>query len=75
MRRWLPLAALVAVAAVFYATGLHRHLSLATLKEQRETLQALVAERPVVTAAAYLAAYASAVALSVGSGGMAPSRR
>ena len=65
MRRWLPLAALVAALALVYATGLHRYLSLATLKEQREQLQTLVAAQPVVTAVAYVLVYAAAVALSL----------
>lgn len=65
MRRWLPLAALVATLALVYATGAHGYLSLATLKEQREQLQSLVAARPVVTAVVYVLVYAAAVALSL----------
>ena len=37
-RRWLPLVALLTVAAGVYVSGLHHHLSMATLHEERVAL-------------------------------------
>lgn len=65
MKRWLPVGLLVLAALVVYATGLHRHLSLATLRDQRQALQDFVAGYPVLAPAAYVVAYAAAVALSL----------
>lgn len=64
-RRWLPLALLVAALLGVYASGLHRHLSLATLQTQRDALQAFVAAHPLAAPLAYVLAYAAAVALSL----------
>lgn len=64
-RRWLPLALLVAALLGVYASGLHRHLSLATLQTQRDALQAFVAVHPLAAPLAYVLAYAAAVALSL----------
>lgn len=65
MKRWLPLGLLVLAALGVYATGLHRYLSLATLRDQRGALQDFVAGYPVLAPAAYVVAYAVAVALSL----------
>lgn len=65
MKRWLPLGLLVLAIMVAYATGLHRHLSLATLRDQRQTLQDFVATYPVLAPGTYVLAYAAAVALSL----------
>jgi uncharacterized membrane protein YdjX (TVP38/TMEM64 family) len=64
-RRWLPLALLLAALLAVYASGLHRHLSLATLQTQRDTLQAFVAAHPLTAPLAYVLVYAAAVALSL----------
>lgn len=64
-RRWLPLALLVAALLGVYASGLHRHLSLATLQTQRDALQAFVAAHPLAAPLTYVLAYAAAVALSL----------
>jgi uncharacterized membrane protein YdjX (TVP38/TMEM64 family) len=67
-RRWLPLALLLAALAAVYATGLHRHLSLGTLKSHRDALQGFVAAHPLTAPLAYTLVYAAAVALSVPGG-------
>lgn len=64
-RRWLPLALLLLALAAVYATGLHRQLSLATLRHHRGALQALVAAHPFAAPLAYAAVYAAATALSL----------
>lgn len=64
-RRWLPLLLLGLAAALVYASGLDRYLSLATLKSQRALLQGFVAGHPLAAPLAYVLAYAAAVALSV----------
>jgi uncharacterized membrane protein YdjX (TVP38/TMEM64 family) len=65
VRRWLPLALLLLALAAAYASGVHRHLSLATLRDHREALQAFVAARPLGAPLAYVVAYAVATALSL----------
>lgn len=64
-RRWLPLAALMALGVGVYATGLHRELSLAGLQHRRETLQCLVAAHPILAPLAFVAVYALATLLSL----------
>ena len=65
-RRWLPLAVAGGGWAVaVYASGLHRELSLAGLQHRREALQALVAAHPLLAPLAFVAVYASAIALSL----------
>lgn len=69
LRRTWPLLLILALLAAVFATGLHRHLTWAGLAAQEATLRALVAKAPLLAAAAYLAAYAVAVALSLPLGG------
>lgn len=64
-RRWLPLALLGLAAVAVYASGLHRQLSLETLRTQRDALEAFVAARPLAAPLAYVLVYAAAVALSL----------
>jgi uncharacterized membrane protein YdjX (TVP38/TMEM64 family) len=64
-RRLLPLAVLLAAIALVFATGLHRYLSFDALRENRQALQAFVADNYLAAALLYLAVYAAAVALSV----------
>jgi uncharacterized membrane protein YdjX (TVP38/TMEM64 family) len=64
-RRWLPLILLMAALLGVYVSGLHRHLSLATLQNQRDALQTFVAAHPLAAPFAYVLAYAAAVALSL----------
>jgi uncharacterized membrane protein YdjX (TVP38/TMEM64 family) len=65
VRRWLPLLAVLAALALVYATGLHRQLSLETLRDQREALQGLVAGHPAAAPLAYVLLYVAATALSL----------
>ncbi len=64
-RRWLPLLALVAVAAGVYLSGLHHHLSMATLHEERVALEQFVADHPVIAPVLFVAIYTAATALSL----------
>jgi uncharacterized membrane protein YdjX (TVP38/TMEM64 family) len=64
-RRWLPLLLLLLALALVYGSGLHRQLSLETLKTQREALQGFVAARPLAAPLVFVLAYAGVVALSL----------
>jgi uncharacterized membrane protein YdjX (TVP38/TMEM64 family) len=64
-RRWGPLALLVAVAGLVYATGAYDYLSLAAVAEHRDSLQSLVAEHRLAAIASYAMVYTGAVALSI----------
>ncbi len=70
LRRTWPALLIPAVLAAGFATGLHRHLNWAALATHEAALHLLVARAPVLAAAAYLAAYATAVALAVPLGGL-----
>ena len=70
LRRLWPLLLILALLAAVFATGLHRHLTWAALAAHEVALRRLVAEAPTLAAAAYVAVYAGAVALSVPLGGM-----
>jgi uncharacterized membrane protein YdjX (TVP38/TMEM64 family) len=61
----LPLLVLAAGIGLVLATGLHRHLSLATLAENRQVLAELVKANPLIAPGGFVLAYAAAVALSV----------
>ncbi len=67
-RRLWPLALMAAVLALAYSFGLHRVLSFEALAAHRAALLALVAERPLLAAAGYLAAYVAVVAFSLPGG-------
>lgn len=64
LRRWLPLAVLVALMAGGFALGLHESLTLSNLIMRRQDLGALVGDHLVAAIAAYGLIYALAVALS-----------
>lgn len=64
-RRWLPLVALVAVAGGVYVSGLHHHLSMATLHGERVALERFVVDHPVIAPVIFVAIYAAATALSL----------
>ncbi len=68
IRRLMPLAALVIVATGIYASGLHRYLSFDALSEHRETLLALVEDRPILAPLGFVALYAVTTALSLPGG-------
>ena len=65
LRRLWPLLLILALLAAGYATGLHRQASWAALAQHEAALRRAVAAAPVLAAAAYVAAYAVAVTLSI----------
>jgi uncharacterized membrane protein YdjX (TVP38/TMEM64 family) len=62
--RLAPLALVALGLAIGYAFGLHDYFSLASLQTYRSSLDGFVAQNPFATAAAYVAIYVAAVALS-----------
>ncbi len=64
-RKLLPVLILIAGLVLAWASGVVDYLSFETLRENRETLQAFVAENPVLSVIAFMASYAIAVALSL----------
>lgn len=65
LRRWLPVAVLTILIAAVYLAGLHRHISLAALAENREALRGFVATHLLLALAAYALLYVAIVALSL----------
>lgn len=65
LRQWLPVAVLAALIATAYALGLHRHLSLSTLAENRDLLRSFVAGNLFLAVLTYMGIYVALVALSV----------
>lgn len=65
LRRWLPLAILVALIAIAYFLGLHRYLTLNSLVENQAALEDLVRDHLLLAVAIYMAIYIAAVALSL----------
>lgn len=63
-RRFLPLAFIAAGLAAGYAAGLQDYLSLTVLAEQRDTLQAFVAEHRIASILGYFVIYTLAVAFA-----------
>jgi uncharacterized membrane protein YdjX (TVP38/TMEM64 family) len=68
VKRLAPLGILAAGFIAFFALGLDRYLSFSALRENRHLLLAWVDAWGVAAAAAYIAVYAAAVALSVPGG-------
>lgn len=64
IRRFAPIALIVAALALAYALGLHRYVSLSALADYRDDLKNLVAEWPVLAPVGYALFYAVAVAIS-----------
>src|SRR5579872_266176 len=64
LKRFAPLLLMVAVLAAGLASGAQHQLSWATLAAHQAALGTWVATRPFATAAAYLALYTLAVAVS-----------
>lgn len=62
-RRLWPLALIIGALAIAWASGVHRYLSLDTLREQQDALRAFVAENTVLAFALYIAVYAAATIL------------
>lgn len=65
LRRFGPLAMLVVAIAAFFALGLDDWLSFRALRDNRDALQAFVAERYILAVVAFISIYAAATALSV----------
>lgn len=59
VRLW-PLYVIAAGLALAFSQGWHEYLSIETLREQRETLRAFVADNPVLAVSIFLAVYAAA---------------
>jgi uncharacterized membrane protein YdjX (TVP38/TMEM64 family) len=60
-----PVIAIVLVAAIVFATGAHRHLSLETLVRNRTALDAFVHAHYAAALATFAAVYIAAVSLSI----------
>lgn len=65
MRRFLPLAAVVAAIGLAWGLGLGDYLTLDQLRAHHRTLTGLVATHPLAAPLAYLALYTAAVAVSL----------
>ena len=65
LRRYGLLVLIAALLVAAYAAGLHRYLSFDTLAAQRDALRGFVAERPILTLAAFLALYVAAAAAAI----------
>lgn len=63
--RFLPLVFVAGLAALLFATGLHRYLSLDALKENYGALSGFVGERYLLAVLAFVAAYIVATAASL----------
>lgn len=64
LRRFLPVAIIVAGLGAGYAFGLHRYFSLDFLAESRGFLRDFVSDQPVLSSVGFVALYALAVAFS-----------
>lgn len=64
-KRWLPLIFLGGLIAAVFAFDLDRYLSLEALRDNRDTLRALVDDHTLATAAGFVLAYAAVIALSL----------
>jgi uncharacterized membrane protein YdjX (TVP38/TMEM64 family) len=65
LKRWMPVAALIAVMALVYGMGWHEYLSFKTIGLNYESLKAAVDGNLLLAALAYTAAYVAVVALSL----------
>jgi len=62
IRRWLPLAAIVALIVAAFASGAHEYVTLPALREHREWPEAPVAASPGLASATVNVPYAAAPA-------------
>jgi uncharacterized membrane protein YdjX (TVP38/TMEM64 family) len=69
-RRWLPLAVIVCLMILVYATGLHKQLTLQNIAENRENLRNFIEHHWVKAVLIYAAIYALAVAVSFPAAGL-----
>ncbi|MFZ4121104.1 MAG: TVP38/TMEM64 family protein [Caulobacterales bacterium] len=63
--RFLPVVVIAGGLGLAYALGLHRHLSLETLRTQSAAMDAFVAQNLPLALLIYMAAYTAAVAFSI----------
>jgi uncharacterized membrane protein YdjX (TVP38/TMEM64 family) len=68
--RWMVLAALAVLVAAFFATGLHRHFTLESLRASREAIVAYRDVHPVLSSAAFFGIYVAVTALSLPGAGI-----
>lgn len=68
LKRWLPLAVVIAAVAGAYALGLHKVLTIEALRDNRAVLTEYVAAHAVTASLAYVAAYIAVSALSLPAG-------
>jgi len=68
IRRWLPLAAIVALIVAAFASGAHEYVTLTALRENREWLEAQVSASLGLAAATFIVLYAAATAASLPTG-------
>lgn len=68
LQRLVPVVAVVALAAVFFALGLNRYLTLATLHDNDVALRGFVHTHPLLSGLAFVAAYALIIGLSLPGG-------
>ncbi|WP_420412231.1 TVP38/TMEM64 family protein [Roseibium sp.] len=64
IRKWAPLAVLLALMILAFSQGLHNHLTLSALIMERQHLASLVTDNLMMTVVGYVALYSVAVALS-----------
>jgi uncharacterized membrane protein YdjX (TVP38/TMEM64 family) len=64
-RRLVPLAVIVALMILIFATGQHRHLSIETLVRHRAALDVYISAHQFTALAAYVGIYIAATTLSV----------
>ena len=65
LRRFGPVAVLVALFVWAVASGMAEHISLEELRARAQGLQAFVRERPVLSLATYIALYVATVSISL----------
>jgi uncharacterized membrane protein YdjX (TVP38/TMEM64 family) len=65
LKRWAPLALLVAAIATAYTAGLHRYLSPAAIAMNYEALKSFVASHFLLAVLAYASVYVAVVSLSL----------
>jgi uncharacterized membrane protein YdjX (TVP38/TMEM64 family) len=65
LKRWAPLALLIAAIAAAYALGLHRYLSLQAIAMNYEVLKSFVASHFLLAVLAYGCVYIAVVGLSL----------
>lgn len=63
--RLLLFALIATLVVAFFATGMHRYVTLENIKEQQESLQDLYERRPLAVIAAFLAVYIPMVVLNL----------